>query len=149
MRPTELQTAVRPGGPRLGACRFGGPVVRRSGRETKKETRNALLALRNGARAAERAAEPTDDGGGRKVHGGDQTGRHPPRDRRARTAGYARPQLRWKAGGDRRAVHRDERADRRVRSHRGEVARRGDRGGQASPEQRPRRPADPPGTLWG
>src|SRR5207247_626513 len=149
MRRIELQTALRPGGPGLGACRFGGPVVRRAGRETKKETRNALLALRNGARAAERAAEPADDGGGRKVHGGDQTGRHPPRDRRARTAGYARPQLRWKAGGDRRAVHRDEGADRRVRSHRGEVARRGDRVGQAIPEDRRRRRERRPGSLRG
>src|SRR5438094_2005054 len=149
MRRIELQTALRPGGPSLGACRFGGPVVRRAGRETKKETRNALLALRNGARAAERAAEPADDGGGRKVHGGDQTGRHPPRDRRARTAGYARPQLRWKAGGDRRAVHRDEGADRRVRSHRGEVARRGDRVGQAVPEDRRRRRERRPGSLRG
>src|SRR5437870_4599423 len=149
MRRIELQTALRPGGPGLGACRFGGPVVRRAGRETKKETRNALLALRNGARAAERAAEPADDGGGRKVHGGDQTGRHPPRDRRTRTAGYARPQLRWKAGGDRRAVHRDEGADRRVRSHRGEVARRGDRVGQAIPEDRRRRRERRPGSLRG
>src|SRR5437773_388515 len=149
MRRIELQTALRPGGPSLGACRFGGPVVRRAGRETKKETRNALLALRNGARAAERAAEPADDGGGRKVHGGDQTGRHPPRDRRTRTAGYARPQLRWKAGGDRRAVHRDEGADRRVRSHRGEVARRGDRVGQAIPEDRRRRRERRPGSLRG
>src|SRR5438094_2224482 len=149
MRRIELQTALRPGGPSLGACRFGGPVVRRAGRETKKETRNALLALRNGARAAERAAEPADDGGGRKVHGGDQTGRHPPRDRRARTAGYARAQLRWKAGGDRRAVHRDEGADRRVRSHRGEVARRVDRGGQAVPEDRRRRGVRGPGSVRG
>src|SRR5439155_13926019 len=149
MRRIELQTALRPGGPSLGACRFGGPVVRRAGRETKKETRNALLALRNGARAAERAAEPADDGGGRKVHGGDQTGRHPPRDRRTRTAGYACPELRWKAGGDRRAVHRDEGADRRVRSHRGEVARRGDRVGQAIPEDRRRRRERRPGSLRG
>src|SRR5207245_76878 len=92
---------------------------------------------------------PADDGGGRKVHGGDQTGRHPPRDRRARTAGYARPQLRWKAGGDRRAVHRDEGAGRRVRSHRGEVARRGDRVGQAIPEDRRRRRERRPGSLRG
>src|SRR6266550_796761 len=149
MRRIELQTALRPGGPGLGACRFGGPVVRRAGRETNKEKRNALLALRNGAPAAERAAEPADDGGGRKVHGGDQTGRHPPRDRRARTAGYARPQLRRKAGGDRRAVHRDEGADRRVRSHRGEVARRGDRVGQAVPEDRRRRRERRPRSLRG
>src|SRR5437870_12740966 len=135
MRRIELQTALRPGGPGLGACRFGGPVVRRAGRETKKETRNALLALRNGARAAERSAEPADDGGGRKVHGGDQTRRYPPRDRRARTGGDARPQLRWKAGSDRRAVHRDKGADRRVGSHRGEVPRRGDRGGTEFSEE--------------
>src|SRR5439155_12282383 len=61
------------------------------------------------------------------------------RDRWPRTVDHAGPQYERQADRDGRSVHRDEGADRRIRSGRGEVARRGDRVGQALPEDRRRR----------